>query len=966
MKITPPTSSQPPTHTPGYIGAITDRVKSDLVKQENEKCEKIPKPRKKRGQYKKTILRQQAEAAAAAAAAGLPPPQFPPLPDSKRTSFSAAHFTSNSKTRGGESSTASTVESLEVRSHMPNHDHATSPTTLEMERELAMLAEEAEEDRRRREEEAADRILKRAQVVKHLRSLKSKLATAQIQIGHDLHYQSIDLFSQLYDEVLEDIGRDNNSEMLNLLKNSTQDQLNQDSDPESSEIAAHHSGHMLTRSSDRPRKKDLIPTTSRIPSGASRSHSSDHKSHVIDLDVDSDSDSVLLRRNRRNKSSSQFVGQSWNIGSGRDEPISTPSSSSFNSRPRPNQRITRMEEEEEEEEEGPNISSPRKSHGATPSNLSLASQTRGELQFKHRRELEQLQSQQRKDQEEFQRKQLEQLRELQLRQNEEIEEFEEDKARRYKEHMEGLAEKRLKISQSLYSRKGEINESRVRRKELYSSNSLSYEFDNGFQSHSQDDSPSHSRSPSPSPPPPQHLSRQTLDPQVSGPLLTSSPNHALSSRNASTSSPAQSSKTHRINGSINPLPMSTMTLALTAMNEKKKQLKRAMKKQLEQEDIIDNDVELSGQDEQHSGTTDRRFLSPPIWSQKRSAPENTTAFKRSPSISNSSIAKPSTLPVLLQRQQSPTGHHSMSYHSSSQTSNDVPLSHLSHTHTQVGSLEGSPSPSPNLKLKKRKSPASPPPKASYGAIPSEATTKSAIGFNKTLLSHFEKWNPDDKAGDFFDFVLSDPPDIDVGDVEVEDMLNGENHPTDQKDHHDLNATPTSNAFKWFQEQQKLAQELARQPKIAPLRLTEGDGDEGTGTEVSHDSMSVLQLGNEAYDGLAVPTELIPGEDPLAAFIQHKRRPHESRKHASVTTTSATTARIGDNEHEENSRNQTSQQIGNASNPSPFLSSSPGMLLYSEGNEGDWGFQPFSIDPTDEYLHHDAPLEGNKGYASLNF
>lgn len=34
-----------------------------------------------------------------------------------------------------------------------------------MEQELAMLAEEAEEDRKRRDEEAADRIVKRAQVV---------------------------------------------------------------------------------------------------------------------------------------------------------------------------------------------------------------------------------------------------------------------------------------------------------------------------------------------------------------------------------------------------------------------------------------------------------------------------------------------------------------------------------------------------------------------------------------------------------------------------------------------------------------------------------------------------------------------------------------------------------------------------------------------------------------------------------
>lgn len=61
---------------------------------------------------------------------------------------------------------SSTIESLAVKSAKSRHETPVDRTALEMEQELAMLAEEAEEDRIRREEEAADRILKRAQVVK--------------------------------------------------------------------------------------------------------------------------------------------------------------------------------------------------------------------------------------------------------------------------------------------------------------------------------------------------------------------------------------------------------------------------------------------------------------------------------------------------------------------------------------------------------------------------------------------------------------------------------------------------------------------------------------------------------------------------------------------------------------------------------------------------------------------------------
>ncbi|KAF9437919.1 hypothetical protein BGZ76_010549 [Entomortierella beljakovae] len=900
MKIMPTTGSHSSLHTPGYAGTTKDRAKPDIVKQEDEKSNKIAKPRKKRGQYKKTILRQQAEAAAAAVAAGLSPSQIPP-PEPKHTSSAAANNSAKNKARAEESS-AATIESLEVQ-HMCNHNKASSPTTEEMERELTMLAEEAEEDKKRREEEAADRILKRAQVVKHLRSLKSKLATAQIQIGHDLHYQSVDLFSQLYDEVLEDIGRDN-SEMLNLLRN-THDQ-DSDSDQEESDSSSRHTGHMLTRSSDKPRKKDLVPSSSWTSNTASKNYPSEHgshKSHVIELDEDSDNDSVSHRRGRRNKNSSQYVGQSWDIGSGRDG--SNSRNPRIKNRTHSSQHGAHPYHETEYDQD---ILSLRKPHRNGKQSIPLP--TRDEIQFKHRRELEQLQLQQRKDHEEFQRKQLEQLRELQMRQNQEMEEFDEAKVRGYRVHQEGVGEKRLKINQSQYSRKGEVIESHSRKKNNYPSSSISYEFENGFQYHSDDEwlspSPSPSASPSPSPPPIQHPHRQPHDSQSSNGLPISSSSRSLAGRNGSTTGSTLSApKPHKVNGNINSLPMSTMTIALTAMNEKKKQLKRAMKKQLEQEDPHDNDAENSDVGENHNGSHIRRFQSQPIWSQKRSAPEDIIEPKRSPSIGSISI----------QSHQS-SAHRSLLHHPSSDN-----ISHYrsSPTHTQAGSSEGSPSPCLNPKAKKRKNPMSPPSKVTHNAYTSDVASKSNIGFNKSHVNHFEKWNSDDKSGDFLDFILSDPPETSAAEAEVDFILNGDGQLAGQENHHDLNAS---------------------------LGFTNS-----------------LQIDNGTYGGSTL-AELIPGENPLVTFTQSKRKSPDFGKVLSGTISVTATAEAGDDDDDADSSsydndNQVNHQISDIHNSSSFISGSSAELLYSV--EGDWNFQPFSMDPGNEYLSN----EGNKDF-SLNF
>ncbi|KAF9963883.1 hypothetical protein BGZ65_008160 [Modicella reniformis] len=656
-----------PAQTPSYISTITERVKNDIVKQEAEK--KVPKPRKKRGQYRKTILKQQAAAAAAAVAAGLPPPEFPPLPSGskKASSSSSAEPSASAATvpteqPSTEQPSTSTVDGLDVQSQSA-HD-TPSPRTLELESELAMLAEEAEEDKRRREEEAADRILKRAQ---HLRSLKSKLATAQIQIGQDLRYQSLDLFSQLYDEVLEDIGRDTDSEMLNLFKSAIDEDQTDDDDSDQEDPSR---GYMHTRSADRPRRRDLIPNHS---TSTTKHHDTDHhhyRPQLTDDELDSDSDNEHIEKISSVRNGSQFIGQSWDVGSGLNE-LTKASGLSHDSNTLSSKSSILLDLVDDDDL---HIEVPRKSYETFAVQPKPVLETREDIQGRQYIEMDALQLQQRKDYEEFQRRQLDQLRELQIKHNEEMQRFN---------------------------------------------------------------------------------ARDTVKSSV--------PTHSNRS-------------THDTNGAINPLPMSTMTLALTAMNEKKKQMKRAMKRQFGQDERRDKDTEQYDHDygdQQQHATTSLRLQSPSSWNRKQNELED-----------------PDESPPL----------------------------------------------SPKQKTRKRKnaSPMAQIPKRINASA--KTASKPNIGFNKTLLSHFEKWNPDEKTENLFEFVLSDPPDIDVDETEIQCLLNGERDASEHEDQHVLNGTPTSSAFRWYQEQQKLAQELAPQPKIPPLQLSD---QQSSGNQVNFSSSSFL-------------------------------------------------------------------------------------------------------------------------------
>ncbi|KAF9567453.1 hypothetical protein EC968_003254 [Mortierella alpina] len=929
---TVPTKPTPPSHTPDYVNTITERVKSDIVKKEAVKPAKPPQQRKKRGQYKKTILRQQAEAAAAAAAAGLPPPVFPPL-----TSNSSA----KGKARASEPSSTATVEGLRVRSQKSIHEKADDQADSEMERELQMLAEEAEEDKRRREEEAADRILKRAQVVKHLRSLKSKLATAQIQIGQDLHYQSVDLFSQLYDEVLEDIGKDN-SEMLELLKSTHDDQGIHDSDQDGADSTSAYPGHMLTRSSDKPRRRDLVSNISKSTIHAGQGHSSDEHvrtSPTTHINDDSDdNDGATFKRYRRPKSSGQYIGQSWNVGSGLDESsshsVAGPSTS--NRRSQSNLENAFAHGLESDDNDTP---SPSRSQQKAGSLIRTNVESREELQLRHRKELEELQLQQRTDQEEFQRRQLDQLRELQERQSKEFQEFEDVKAQLYQQHLNGQAEKRRKLSQSQHSRSSDITSSRYRRTESFSLDALSYVAGSSFHPQSPDHSPSNPRISSPLP---QRVSKHSYASQGPSTIQTSTRDQALSIKSSSSSTYTQQrshARTHGFNGGVDPLPMSTMTLALTAMNEKKKQMRRAMKKQMEPEDRSDDS---SDQDEGHGRS---RLLSPPIWSQKRGAADEHSEVKRRPSIVNAQLAARSLNSATSTQPQKATSNATSSQSQSKPATGSMthPPGAAAEQETRVSKTKG----------RKRKNHMS---EENILETTSESTTKSAIGFNKTLLSHFEKWNQDEKTENFCDFVLSDPPDIDVDDSEFEGLLKRDGHGSSSGLQQEPHGTPTSNAFRWYQEQQKLAQELAQQPRIAPLRLGNADDEDNDDDHEAADNDHTADPSdsNPSSHGLGSGEnqQLVLGEDPLAIFMQPRRKSHDARGSVSTAPTLATPASLATVRAQNHNtvEGATNNQNSAVPDSSPFLTSSPGAtMLYSEDGVEDWDFSAFPIDATDEYL-----------------
>ncbi|KAG0339562.1 hypothetical protein BG004_006768 [Podila humilis] len=541
--------------------------------------------RKKRGLYKKTILRQQTEAIEHAKANGLPIPVFPPLDMSRaisyaqnkgktrkgksqqqqqqqqpgdRSSQDADNF-QNQETRNHEQdSNSDAVERLDIRSHRKELDCSSEREA--MERELAMLQEEADEDLRKREHET-NRALMRAQVVNHLRSLRDDIDPFQLKIGHNLRIQSPGLFSEMINDVLGEIEKANSRELESFM-NSLQSEPSLSSEATSSAV---HSGHMLTRSSDKPHKQpkptteihtlprisSLQPPSETLPqikpnppkngfhrhstSVAQHSQPESHtpsqhhrRNHhvqqhyqkqqiIIDVDeepykieIDSDEDTKLMKRPQHDGTkSSQFIGQSWDIAP-EEGNSSMPIGKWYNS-------SNRLPAAHDLGSKLRPLSIPQKvrdiNHLVRP-----VPRERESLQLRHRNELEQLQLLQRHEQEEFQRKQLNQLRDLQDRHSREFCEFEEEHTRLYRERLAKLTEKRQEIMapippipQQQHQRAYIANDMRSRKQ--VRSVLPSYEFSDGLLKQERSVSParsislSSSPSPTPSPPPSRSPSR---------------------------------------------------------------------------------------------------------------------------------------------------------------------------------------------------------------------------------------------------------------------------------------------------------------------------------------------------------------------------------------------------------------------------------------------------------------------------
>ncbi|KAG0054149.1 hypothetical protein BGZ83_011845 [Gryganskiella cystojenkinii] len=947
-------------HLPHSTGtASAGQSGANTSKTETEGADKAKPVRKKRGQYKKTILRQQQQAAAAAAAAAAATASHPhtepvqSLQTSNPTSsksrsdvLSSSNMTTSRELQhhSHHHLQSSTVENLSIRQSKSGMDYSRR-TALEMERELAMLAEEAEEaeeNRKRRDEEAADRILKRAQVVNHLRSLKSKLASAQIQIGEDLHYQSVDLFSDIFDEVLEDIGKDN-SEMLELIKKSRLDLDHKDEDIVKIEPTAEQLGHMPTRSSDRPRKRDLVSNVPKPYSGSKSGSRDQHyyQSRVLDRDdQDSDQEDSTVKRYKRNKGGEHYVGvgQSWDVGGGGgegdDDNDTAPRSSIDRNKGNHGKTSRSGMEDGLSDDDAIKVDNHKRSYGSNGTHgIKSVYRTREDLQHQHRLELEELQLQQRKDQEEFQRRQLEQLRDLQMRQNEEFRAFEAAKAKRYRERMGAVTDKRTKSVQPSHplglSRSNKTSRSQA----------LSYEFDNGFEHHSGEeyDDSSSSRSPSPSPPPVSSRSRETFS-SSSGSLVP----------NRGTPAPRPRQNLSKVQS----LPMSTMTMALTAMNEKKKQMKRAQRKQPdhdEEHDDHDQSDESAEESDyrQHADAKNSRSQQFSNGAQKRTASDNPMdTRKRSASLTPSARSASSyNSRIQYEPTRSSSGSISQPKHSARETS----MSDRYDRQFTPRSSGECHTPSSKPRTKKQKHDASTSEHANdHSSEQDQTTSKSAIGFNKTLLSHFERWNPDTKTENFFDFVLSDPPDVEVDESEVEGLLSRVKPPTERAQPKDMNVTPTSNAFRWYQEQQRLAQELARQPKIKPLSFENLIDDEHNGAS----ALSTIPADpSNPFGGKTSSEELTLGVDPLAAFTLKNRK--EQKETQSPVATMGLKHGVPESKEAGVSMNQIPDS-------SPMIGSSPAMnMLYSDDGEHDWGFNPFMVDSTDEYVHQDSPLQSDQ-------
>ncbi|KAG0227189.1 hypothetical protein BGW42_003115 [Actinomortierella wolfii] len=927
-------------------------------------------------------------------------------------------------------------------------------TRADLEEELAMLAQEAEDERKRqelRDQRDLERAQKTSQALSLLRDLKSKLRGATEILGHSLQYQSGDMISQIFDEVLDEIGRDN-LEVLNAL---TDKRLKQQDEKYTSILTSpEHADHIMTRSavaaqlqaSERPTKHDLVSrrgrtkphtVTRRLP-GHSLSqkinHSQHHRHKGSQVSME-ESDTGDLGDHEEDYSGDQFVGQAWSVhddseqstssnthhhllnGSNRSSILNSAHSSkrSYSSSQRADNTLVARPKKTPRTSSFLNFSSSTMS--SSSDTLHMLSIAEDELRRRQKADFEALQ---RKHYNEFQ-----ELQRWMQKQHEEFQSIEFAKTRKIREQLERHAT--LSLEQGGSSRLG--REGSNTRQLTFGGSVSPFEYEDGDAGNQ---SPEHS-SPPQSPSPPSHSSLRLqkklrrdstiITQQKPSPSLTTVPSavefdqdrlirasqQAGLARTPSSSSLKLNGVHHKLTKQMlknrDGLPMSTMNLALTAMSEKRKLLKRASKLNMGTAQPLPEE-----QDEDDDESDD---FSDVLRNSYRSASPSSSRFSpavRGPSTANDSIHRANEGSSRVKASSTPkrAETHTVEMNSpflvhDSSRSDTTQHSFRSTTAQQMASPSPAPMSPPSTlsrkvptganKRRKNSSAGRTTQKneSSHASLTSSSSTNETSNLNQTFMHHYNhQWKSDTGTNNLFDLMLSDPPEFDVDESEVESMLtsnplnkSGKHRRSDgtgvsdsditNNKHKELNATPTSNAFKWYQKQQQLAEDLARQPKIMPLRL-EGLTDDDSSMPTTSAASAV-------------------GTNPVTPFDLTSFMGESNNSKSSSAT-------LFGEDHGNTSFNLSNGLGGNNSNvhrgddtdppssasllPLDYIPASspvsPAMdMLFSEdghdhdtggsaGLMGDWGFKALSNttggDLTDEYLHPESPESGDGG--SRNF
>ncbi|KAF9970894.1 hypothetical protein BGZ73_006261 [Actinomortierella ambigua] len=923
-------------------------------------------------------------------------------------------------------------------------------TRADLEEELAMLAQEAADERKRQEqqeEKELERAQKTAQAVSLLRDLKSKLRGATELLGQNLQFQSGDMISQIFDEVLDDIGRDN----LMMLNSLTDKRLKQQDDKYASILTSpEHADHIVTRSTvaaqlqggERPTRHDLVsrrgrtkPHTvvRRVPD-YHRNQSQHHQQRTSQMAME-ESDAGDSGDQEDDYSNDQFIGQAWDVHADKELPATSISHRSLingatrNSSAGPSKRNHSSTQRDEHNMVARPKKAPKTSSLATltSSTYSSPAETLRMLSIAE----DELRSRQKADFEALQRKHYGEFQELQRwmqKQHEEFQNVEFAKTRHLREQLERHPMSLLEQGSSNRDRQGLP----LARQLTFGNHSSSFEYDEeGEASRHSPERSSPLRSPSP-PPLPSARMQKKLRRDSSTPTSHSKHTLSTSSQQGSSSmaefdqdrlirasqqaglarTPSSSSLKltgvhHKLSKQMlknrDGLPMSTMNLALTAMNEKRKLLKRASKLNMGTAQPVS---------EEHDDYDDDSDDSPILMQNgcQQASPSMTrvsTTAARGGGGASGGAYKPNDV---LQARTDPmpkratdtlaANMHSpfLVHNGSSLQSDSVQPPHARSTATHS---VASPSPAPvsSPPASSRKLSASVAGKRRKSSSAGKSThqkheplhvgssspnTNDAKSLNQALLNHYsQQWKSDAGTESLFDLMLSDPPEFDIDESEVESMLvpgglgdlkgtGGGSDSNNSSKHKELNATPTSNAFKWYQKQQRLAEDLARQPKMAPLRLdglTDDDSTAPTKLATPFDFASLVgQTGSNSSSNNSNSNMTLGVTGSASLFGES-----QSSTHFSLSNGLDVEHMGGHPASDVDPPSSVSLLPLDYMPSSSPISPSMDMLFSEDGHDhdvengamaSDWGFKGLSSatgDLTDEFLHPESPGGGSHSF-----